>query len=88
MPFVTGQQKPTNSGRRKGTSNKSSAEAHQRVLSIIGSDPLVALQALADDVAASDPKLRFLILRELTRYCHSSSPSRPPSEDGNLKKKP
>ncbi|MDD2934722.1 MAG: hypothetical protein PHO76_12635 [Methylotenera sp.] len=87
MTFQLGQSKPVNSGRRKGSINKSTIKVQRRVQAILGADPLDELTTLAQEIATSDPKLHFLILKELSRYCHShcsvksTGPDESPCED-------
>ena len=66
MPFATGTPKPAGSGRKKGTPNRSSLEAAER-LRELNCDPIEGMARIAMDEKHS-PELRGRMFAELAHY--------------------
>lgn len=74
-PFAKGTPKPANSGRKKGTPNKRTAEMVQTVRDICtkyGQDPIETMAQLMRD--ADDEHLRFQCAKELASYMYAKFP--------------
>jgi hypothetical protein len=66
MPFATGTPKPTGSGRKKGTPNRSSLEVAER-LRELDCDPIEGMARIAMDEKHT-PELRARMYSELATY--------------------
>jgi len=76
MPFVAGQPKPANSGRKRGTNAKRINVGHTQMsgpvserLRALGCDPIEGMARLAMDVN-NTPELRGRMYAELAQYEH------------------
>jgi hypothetical protein len=68
MPFARGTPKPPGSGRKKGTPNRITREAAER-LEDLGCDPIEGMARLAGDTK-NTPELRGRMYAELAQYVY------------------
>jgi hypothetical protein len=68
MPFAPGSHKPTRSGRKKGTPNRSSLEVAER-LRELNCDPIEGMARIAMDKRHT-PELRGRMYAELAQYVY------------------